>query len=1206
MKRQKGKQCEQKLRGFASVILSVCVTGLACFGSVQSTNLDTAWAQVQMEEINYRTCNESGQDWTVKSEQCTAVTSQDSVWRQGWYAVSGSVEITDRVSVSGQVHLILMDGCTLKTRGIKVSGTDSISIYAQSEGSMAGVLQCTGADYAAGIGGAGGTDTENAAGKDSGRITIYGGCITAQGGPSAAGIGGGHGGSGQNITIHAGTVTAKGGAGNDANTQTERTGGAGIGGGGDGGCGSNIRINGGTVLAEGAAGVTSGTGGEIIASGGGAGIGGGNHGEGTDISIYDGTITAVGADAGGAGIGGGTNRKGENIDVYGGTVNASGGGAGIGGGGAAAGEIEDGAGRNISIYKGSITAVGGKGSAGIGGGSGEGTGISIYDGTVTAKGGAQDGSAVGGAGIGGSQNSKGENIIISGGVVTATGGSSENEAGGAGIGGGGIGATAQNHPITGAIIISGGAITATGGSSNVGSSGAGIGGGGGGTVRSVSISNAVVWASGGKATSTTTDNQDVEAFAKAIGNGLCNSGNSSEQEPAIKKTDCMVFEGNSGTVAGDFVYDDNCPLSDRKEIEIVPEANLVIEKESRLEVVSGKVLMNNGKITNNGQLVLANKNCLRGNGKLDGNGEFLLAVANENFLDGDLDLCKEYNSRNQAEEVIDYVKKKIKGFGDELYGKTFKMNPGEYTNLPEEMRNFGIYSITCEGGQIDYTIKKFPLKIVSARPVQTSKTYDGSDRIKIRSVKISGKFDGDTVSVNTDNLYGSLRSSEAGTYYYVVLKGMKLTGDDAPNYTFPGDADTGLEADNTQLEEEFQIYPPGYVPDTGNNSGSDSGSSSGGWGSAWFPAARHPFIKNFPLKSGWTLIRREAEAAAFGTLLEIDMNGNAYVPKEMLQTVKDREISLLLDMGKGILWQIRGQDIEKAPSGSIDFPSVRKIESLPDALAATVSAAAAKRPSFQISYILKKAFEFPAELVIQADTSCAGMYANLFSQEENGGWKCVRAVAVSTDGTVRLTVKDAVDAILILDEKDYTPKIQTLPVETLYEAQIQTDGSIKITASDGSPVSNRFVTTEDGSLYYAQADGMAARNRVITVSGRKYFAQKNGIIAKSGFFVTRTGNKVYARSNGELMTDKIFQAGGRRYYAKPSGAVAKGRFFRTQSGKKVYAKASGVLVTNKIFRVRGKRFYADKKGIIASDRWVRVGNKKYYCSSSGKITKVKK
>lgn len=961
MKRQKGKQCEQTLRGFASVILSVCVTGLACFGSVQSTNPDTAWAQVQMEEINYRTCNESGQDWTVKSEQCTAVTSQDSVWRQGWYAVSGSVEITGSVSVSGQVHLILMDGCTLKTRGIKVSGTDSISIYAQSEGSMAGVLECTGAAYAAGIGGAGDAGTGNAADKDSGHITIYGGCITARGGQSAAGIGGGHGGSGRNITIHAGTVTALGGGGNSQDTGADREGGAGIGGGGAGGYGSQIRINGGTVRAEGADDAVSSAVG-ANASGGGAGIGGGNNGAGTDISIYDGTVTAVGADAGGAGIGGGTDQIGEIITVYGGTVNASGGGAGIGGGGAVSGTFVNGAGRTISIYGGSITASGGRlGGAGIGGGSGEGTGITIYDGTVTATGGAQDGSEVGGAGIGGSQNSKGENIIISGGVVTATGGSSQSESGGAGIGGGGI-SSGFSDPVTGAIIISGGAITAIGGNSNAGSSGAGIGGGGGGTVRSVSISNAVVWASGGKATSTTTDNQDVEAFAKAIGNGLCNSGNSSEQEPAIKKTDCMVFEGNSGTVAGDFVYDDNCPLSDRKEIEIVPEANLVIEKESRLEVVSGKVLMNNGKITNNGQLVLANKNCLQGNGKLDGNGEFLLAVANENFLDGDLDLCKEYNSRNQAEEVIDYVKKKIEGFGDELYGKTFKMNPGEYTNLPEEMRNCDIYPIICEGGQIDYTIKKFQLKIVSARPVQTSKTYDGSDQIKIRSVKISGVFDGDIVSVNTDNLYGSLRSSEAGTYYYVVLKGMKLTGDDAPNYTFPGDADTGLDADNTQLEEEFQIYPPGYVPDTGNNSGSDSGSSSGGWGSSWFPAARHPFIKNFPLKSGWTLIRREAEAAAFGTLLEIDMNGNAYVPKEMLQTVKDRDISLLLDMGKGILWQIRGQDIEKAPSGSIDFPSVRKIESLPDALAATVSAAAAKDRRFRFPIFLKKHLNFRQSL----------------------------------------------------------------------------------------------------------------------------------------------------------------------------------------------------------------------------------------------------
>lgn len=1199
MKRQKGKQCEQTLRGFASVILSVCVTGLACFGSMQSTNPDTAWAQVQMEEINYRTCNESGQDWTVKSEQCTAVTSQDRVWQQGWYAVSGSVEITDSVSVSGQVHLILMDGCTLKTGGIKVSGTDSISIYAQSEGSMAGVLECTGANYAAGIGGAGDAGTGNAADRDSGHITIYGGRITAQGGRSAAGIGGGHGGSGRNITIHAGTVTALGGGGNSQDTGADREGGAGIGGGGAGGYGSQIRINGGTVLAKGADDAVS----EAVgagATGGGAGIGGGNNGVGTDISIYDGEVTAAGADAGGAGIGGGTDQRGENITVCGGTVNASGGGAGIGGGGAVAGDFEDGAGRNISIYGGRITAAGGRlGGAGIGGGSGEGTGIFIYGGTVTAKGGAQDGSAVGGAGIGGSQNSKGENIIISGGVVTATGGSSENEAGGAGIGGGGIGATAQNHPITGAIIISGGAITAIGGSSNNGSrgSGAGIGGGGGGgTVQSVSISNAAVWASGGVTNSAMNGSQ----AASAIGNGLGSSG-SSTQQPATIKTNCMVFEENIGKVTGNFVYDSRL-LPDS--IEIDPEAKLIIEQSCSLEVVSGKVLLNNGTIINNGTIVLANKDCLKGNGTLNGNGKFLFAVANEHFPDGDL--CRIYNSQNQTKEVISYVQKIIEDFKHELYGKTFTMNPNNM-HLSEEIRNADEYTINCDGGKILYTIKKFPLKIVSARPVQTSKTYDGSDQIKIRSVKISGVFDGDIVSVNTEKLYGSLRSSEVGIYDYVVLKNMELIGKDARNYTFPGEGDAGLETEsNTQLEEKFEIYPPGYVPDTGNNSGSDSGSSSGGWGSAWFPAARHPFIKNFPLKSGWTLIRREAEAAAFGTLLEIDMNGNAYVPKEMLQTVKDRDISLLLDMGKGILWQIRGQDIEKAPSGSIDFPSVRKIESLPDALAATVSAAAAKRPSFQITYILKKAFEFPAELVIQADTSCAGMYANLFSQEENGGWKCVRAVAVSADGTVRLTVKEAVDGILILDEKDYTPKIQTLPVETLYEAQIQTDGSIKITASDGSPVSNRFVTTEDGRLYYAQADGMAARNRVITVSGRKYFAQKNGIIAKSGFFVTRTGNKVYARSNGELMTDKIFQAGGKRYYAKPSGAVAKGRFFRTQAGKQVYAKASGVLVTNKIFRVRGKRFYADKKGIIASDRWVRVGNKKYYCSSSGKITKVKK
>ena len=93
-----------------------------------------------------------------------------------------------------------------------------------------GSLTATGGWAGAGIGGGYGGSSEN--------IKITGGTVTATGGMYGAGIGGSCDGSGENITIAGGTVTATGGWA-----------GAGIGG-GDAGSGRNITITGGTVKAS--------------------------------------------------------------------------------------------------------------------------------------------------------------------------------------------------------------------------------------------------------------------------------------------------------------------------------------------------------------------------------------------------------------------------------------------------------------------------------------------------------------------------------------------------------------------------------------------------------------------------------------------------------------------------------------------------------------------------------------------------------------------------------------------------------------------------------------------------------------------------------------------------------------------------------------------------------------------------------------------
>lgn len=72
----------------------------------------------------------------------------------GWYVVFGNVILPECPTVTGDVHLILVDGCKLDAqKGIIVEGSNSLTIYAQSNGSNMGKLTATGYIDQAGIGG---------------------------------------------------------------------------------------------------------------------------------------------------------------------------------------------------------------------------------------------------------------------------------------------------------------------------------------------------------------------------------------------------------------------------------------------------------------------------------------------------------------------------------------------------------------------------------------------------------------------------------------------------------------------------------------------------------------------------------------------------------------------------------------------------------------------------------------------------------------------------------------------------------------------------------------------------------------------------------------------------------------------------------------------------------------------------------------------
>lgn len=224
------------------------VTGTITASSVQESKDGTNWTTLASGSSSTKRYVKAGTPipyikYTLSGDEVTSaektaipdaiVSTSTTTFENGkFYVVSGSVTISNLITVNGTANLILCDGATLSAdAGINVSSGNALNIYAQTAGT--GKLIATGNTDTAGIGGGNS--------GSGGTVNIHGGTVTATGGENAAGIGGGGSGSaGCEVTIYGGSVTATGG-----------NNGAGIGGGGDQGSGYNVYIYGGTVTATG-------------------------------------------------------------------------------------------------------------------------------------------------------------------------------------------------------------------------------------------------------------------------------------------------------------------------------------------------------------------------------------------------------------------------------------------------------------------------------------------------------------------------------------------------------------------------------------------------------------------------------------------------------------------------------------------------------------------------------------------------------------------------------------------------------------------------------------------------------------------------------------------------------------------------------------------------------------------------------------------
>ena len=113
----------------------------------------------------------------------------------GWYVVNGTFELPSSRVTFDNVNLVLADGAKL-VLSYETRVFTGMNIYAQAGGT--GEFIAAGRNYRSGI-------------DVSGKLTVYGGIITASGGDDAPGIGWETEDVNSELTVFAGKVTANGG-----------------------------------------------------------------------------------------------------------------------------------------------------------------------------------------------------------------------------------------------------------------------------------------------------------------------------------------------------------------------------------------------------------------------------------------------------------------------------------------------------------------------------------------------------------------------------------------------------------------------------------------------------------------------------------------------------------------------------------------------------------------------------------------------------------------------------------------------------------------------------------------------------------------------------------------------------------------------------------------------------------------------------------
>ncbi len=350
---------------------------------------------------------------------------------------------------------------------------------------------------------------------------------------------------------------------------------------------------------------------------------------------------------------------------------------------------------------------------------------------------------------------------------------------------------------------------------------------------------------------------------------------------------------------------------------------------------------------------------------------------------------------------------KLLGMGKELaaLGHDYKATVTKQPTTTEE----GIRTYTCTRCNSSYTES-----IAKLLEEQHTHNYTGSITKEATCTEAGVR----TYTCSCGDSYTENIPATGHSYVSKVTKAATTTEEGIMTYTCSkcGHSYTQpiakIKSDDSSKDNGSQNQKPQTGTDNGNQNqkpqpDTDNGKDNG--------TSIKPYIKDDSGKEGWDVIKPQLEEAKSGDTVTVAMNGTTVVPKDVIDSIKGKDTTLVLDMGNGLSWKIFGKDITDA-AGDIDFDVTVGADAGKSIPVDVINNVTGERYSMNLSLAYDGELGFTAILTVNMEPKNSGMYANLFYyNEQTGKLEFVSAGQIDSDGNVELAFTHASDYTIVVE-----------------------------------------------------------------------------------------------------------------------------------------------------------------------------------------------